>query len=256
MKRVRVMNRLRKKKEDESRNDDRWLITYADLITLLLIFFVVMYAMSQVDVAKYDALSQSLRLEFNKADSILPQNSGLIGGMNAGRGKDGEQPDHENIDTELREQELQDLLRLIHEYIDENMLGDKLYATDSPRGISIKLNDRFLFDLGRADLRNEAIPVLEKLSSLFPSLHTKISIEGHTDDLPVATGSLYRDNWGLSQARSLSVLRYFIYTANLDDRNFIASGYADTMPIAPNDSSENRQKNRRVEIVVLRNDLS
>lgn len=250
------MNRRRRKKQQVEENDERWLITYADLITLLLIFFIVMYAMSQIDVAKYETLAQSLRMEFKKSDSFLPSNAGLIGSMDPGKGRDGDQPNKDIAEFKEREQELQDLLRLVNEYIEENNLGDKLYATDTPRGISIKLNDQFLFDLGKADLRSESIPVLQKLSSLFPSLHTKISIEGHTDDLPLATGSLYRDNWGLSQARSLSVLRYFIYTAQLDDRNFISSGYADTVPVAPNDSPENRQKNRRVEIVVLRNELS
>lgn len=252
-----MSRRSRKQRGGEAGpSDERWLITYSDLITLLLIFFVIMYAMSQVDAAKYETLAHSLRLEFNKADSILPNNSGLMGSMDIGKGKDGEQKNADKGELELREQELQDLLRLVNEYIEEHHLEEKLYATDTPRGISIKLSDEFLFDLGRADLRSEAIPVLERLSSLFPSLHAKISIEGHTDDLPVATGSLFRDNWGLSQARSLSVLRYFIYTAKLDDRNFISTGYADTMPVAPNDTPDNRQKNRRVEIVVLRSDYS
>jgi chemotaxis protein MotB len=114
------------------------------------------------------------------------------------------------------------------------------------------LNDLFLFDLGKAELKKDAYPVLNQLASLFPTLNTTISIEGHTDNLPLATGSIYRDNWGLSNERSLSVLRYFINTAGLEPKKFISTGYADTRPVAENNSAENRSKNRRVEIVVLR----
>lgn len=243
----------RKRKRQESHeNHERWLITYADLITLLLIFFVIMYAMSKIDTAKYEVLAQALRLEFKKADTMMPQNSGLIGRVDPGKGKEGDKTNKDVNDKEKKEQELQDLLKVVNEYIKENQLEDQVHVADTPRGIAITLNDLFLFDLGKADLKPAAFPVLDKLASLFPTLHAKISIEGHTDNLPLSTGSVYRDNWGLSNARSLSVLRYFIYNAHLDEANFISTGYADTMPVAPNDTEENRQKNRRVEIVVLR----
>ena len=232
-------------------NHDRWLITYADLITLLLIFFVVMYAMSKIDIAKYEVLAQALKAEFMKSDTFMPLNSGVIGTLNPGKGEQGNEV-KKNGDNGKAEQELQDLMNVVNAYIRENQLEDKVKVADTPRGIAITMNDLFLFDLGKADLRPEAYPVLDKLASLFPSLNAKVSIEGHTDNLPLATGSVFRDNWGLSSARSLSVLRYFLYNAKLDPHQFISTGYADTMPVAPNDSDENRQKNRRVEIVVLR----
>ena len=90
------------------------------------------------------------------------------------------------------------------------------------------------------------------MASLFPQLHAKVSIEGHTDNLPLTSSSSYQDNWGLSAARALSVLRYFVDQANLDPQQFMVAGYADTKPVAPNDNDEDRQKNRRVEIIVLR----
>jgi chemotaxis protein MotB len=243
----------KRKTSEEQENHERWLITYSDLITLLLIFFVIMYAMSKIDTAKYEVLAQALKLEFKKADTILPHNAGVTGSLTPGKGsKDEQTKKNEDSDKDKKEKELQELLKIVNQYIDEKQLQGQVSAADTPRGIAITLNDLFLFDLGKAELRPAAYPILDKLASLFPTLKSKISIEGHTDNLPLAPGSAYQDNWGLSDARSLSVLRYFINQAKLDGSNFISTGYADTMPVAPNDSADNRQKNRRVEIIVLR----
>jgi len=243
----------RKRNRPESHeNHERWLITYADLITLLLIFFVIMYAISSLDTAKYDTLAQALRMEFTKSDTLLPQNSGFIGTVDPGKGKEGSRTDKALEELAKKERELQEIVGVVQDYIAANGLEDQVRIGDTPRGIAITMNDVFLFDLGKAELKPEAYPVLDRLAELFASINAKISIEGHTDNVPLATGSLYRDNWGLSNARSLSVLRYFIYNAKLDENKFISTGYADTEPVAPNDTEENRQKNRRVEIVILR----
>jgi chemotaxis protein MotB len=240
---------------------ERWLITYADLITLLMIFFVVLYAMSKIDAAKYESLSKALQLEFRNGTTFVPKGTGVMGDAIPGEGKDGkydQEPkpgeDEANRDAAQQEQDLQNLLQVVRQYIGEHHLEQQVRASDTPRGIAITLNDLFLFDLGKADLKPDAFPVLEKLASLFPLLDAKVSIEGHTDDLPVQPGSLFQDNWGLSQARSVSVIRYFVNSANLPPDMFISAAYADTRPVAPNDSEVNRQKNRRVEIVVLRDD--
>ncbi|NOV00431.1 OmpA/MotB family protein [Paenibacillus planticolens] len=264
----------RGKKQEEHVNHERWLITYADLITLLLVFFIIMYAMSKVDVQKYAVLAQVLNMQFQKADSVLDKGQGISGQMTPKQGdsdskdkdytkqnlndqkeeKDKSKPD--NNEKEKREKELQDLLKQVQAYIKDQNLEAQVSASDTDRGVAITLNDLFLFDLGKADLKAGSAPILQKLASLFPTLNSKVSIEGHTDNLPLATGSPYKDNWGLSFARSLSVLRYFSDTAKLDDNKFIATAYADTMPKVPNDSDENRSKNRRVEIVVLRDGLT
>ncbi|WP_213586323.1 flagellar motor protein MotB [Paenibacillus sp. J2TS4] len=246
----------RGKKPEVPENHERWLITYADLITLLLIFFVIMYAMSKVDTAKYNELAQTLQLQFSsKGDSVLPQGAGVIGGMDVGKGMDGNSKEFNKFLEEMerqKEQGLRDLVKVVNEYIDENQLQGTVSVGDTPRGVAITLNDLLLFDLGKADLKDPAYPILEKLASLFPTLNTKISIEGHTDDLPLATGAYYKDNWRLSSERSLSVLRYFTNEAELPESMFISTAFADTKPIVPNTSNENRQKNRRVEIIVLR----
>lgn len=253
------MARRRKSGDESHSSSERWLITYADLITLLMIFFVIMYAMSKVDVAKYETLAKALQLQFADGPSIIPKGTGILGEAvpTESRAKDDPQQmqDDGKIDSaelEQKEEELQNLLKVVREYIAEQHLEGQVSASDTSRGIAITLNDLFLFDLGKADLKQGAYPVLEKLASLFPKLKAKVSIEGHTDDLPIAAGSAFQDNWGLSQARSVSVIRYFVNSAKLKPETFISAAYADTKPVAPNDSEANRQKNRRVEIVVLR----
>ncbi|MFH5187526.1 flagellar motor protein MotB [Paenibacillus sp. TAB 01] len=242
-------------------NHERWLITYADLITLLLIFFVIMYAMSKIDNEKYQVLAQALSFEFKQSESVLPMGEGVLGRVSTAKALDGEKTQDDEKDKkekeekeekEQREKQLEDLLKKVQTYIEQNNLQAQVAAANTPRGVAVTLNDLFLFDLGKADLKKDAYPILDQLASLIPTLNTTISIEGHTDNLPLATGSIYRDNWGLSNERSLSVLRYFINKEGLDPKKFISTGYADTRPVADNNSAENRAKNRRVEIVVLR----
>lgn len=263
------MARRNKRKHQGHENHERWLITYADLITLLLIFFVIMYAMSKVDMQKYEILSRSLHLQFAKADSLLDKNDGIQGNLEPGKGEEGDSKDLQSPtpsptptatpspsgadkEQEERDKDLQDLLAKVNQYIAENNLQAQVSANNGQRGVVIKLNDLILFDLGKADLKPASLPILDKLASLFATLNTKVSIEGHTDDLPLQTGSLYRDNWGLSQARSVSVVRHFLTVEGMRNDMFVSAAYADTVPVAPNDSEANRAQNRRVEIVVLR----
>jgi chemotaxis protein MotB len=246
------------KKHAEHANHERWLITYADLITLLLIFFIIMYAMSKIDTEKYQVLAQALNFEFQKSDTMLPQGQGVLGRVSTAKASEGDKSENaekekkEQEEREMREQQLEDLLEKIQQYVQQQNLQAQVVAANTPKGIAVTLNDLFLFDLGKAELKKDAYPILNQLAALFPTLNTTISIEGHTDNLPLTTGSIYRDNWGLSNERSLSVLRYFIYNLGMDPKKYISTGYADTRPVAENNTAENRAKNRRVEIVILR----
>lgn len=260
-----MSRRARKKQQAEHENSERWLITYSDLITLLLIFFIIMYAMSKVDMQKYSVLAQSLQFQFKQSDTMMPHGggSGVVGvidpktstaddEMRQADDKKYEELLQEQEEHDKKEKELNDLLQAIQGYVDDNKLQAQITVENKPRGVSITLNDLFLFDLGKAELKPAAAPLLAKMEDLFPKLNTKISIEGHTDNLPITPGSPFRDNWGLSYERSLSVLRHFTKDVRLKPEMFVAVAYADTQPVAPNDSEANRQKNRRVEIVVLR----
>ncbi|EES72728.1 OmpA family protein [Paenibacillus sp. oral taxon 786 str. D14] len=269
----------RRRARRSERNDakDRWMITYADLITLLLIFFVMMYAMSRLDVEKYEVVTSSLQQTFKGGDSILELGSGITGtadryshknppasadsGSKQGEGQgttgqadsSGQAPLTEReLAFRKQEEELANLMKLIESYIKDNSLEDQIHVADLPQGISITLSDRFLFDTGKADLKSGSAKTLAKLASLFRQLDTVISIEGHTDNLPIVYASEFKDNWELSGARALSVLRFFVDKEKLDPQQFQYAGYADTRPAADNDTPEGRQKNRRVEITVLR----
>ncbi|ETT48860.1 flagellar motor protein [Paenibacillus sp. VT-400] len=270
----------RRGKRETIDHRDRWMITYADLITLLLIFFVIMYAMSNLDSGKYDVVTQSLQNTFNASDSILELGEGLgekpgqtitetppseVQGEDPSKGEGNPSdtgtatPDDDNKPLTEREeqfrsqeQELQNLFNVITQYIEDNKLENQIFVADKPQGLSITLSDRFLFDQGQAALKDGAAPTLSKLASLFRDLNTVVSIEGHTDNIPVGANSTYKDNWELSGERALSVLRFFLDTEKLNPDGFQYAGYADTRPTGDNTTAAGRQKNRRVEITVLR----
>ncbi|MEK4276604.1 flagellar motor protein MotB [Paenibacillus sp. FSL R7-0026] len=270
----------RRGKRETIDHRDRWMITYADLITLLLIFFVIMYAMSNLDSGKYDVVTQSLQNTFNASDSILELGEGLgekpgqtitetppseVQGEDPSKGEGNPSdtgtatPDDDNKPLTEREeqfrsqeQELQNLFNVITQYIEDNKLENQIFVADKPQGLSITLSDRFLFDQGQAALKDGAAPTLSKLASLFRDLNTVVSIEGHTDNVPVGANSTYTDNWQLSGERALSVLRFFLDTEKLNPDGFQYAGYADTRPTGDNTTAAGRQKNRRVEITVLR----
>ncbi|MBN3523833.1 OmpA/MotB family protein [Paenibacillus apiarius] len=267
------MRRRNRRGAAKTESHERWLITYADLITLLMIFFVIMYAMSQVDADKYESLSETLQLSFRNADSALPKGAGILDGgfLKTGEtgaldtAQDGGSGDMKeehavaigtitNKDLAFRkqEEELKSFMNVIQQYVDDNKLGDQIEVSDIPKGIAIRMSDKLLFDLSRADLKQKAMPTMDKLASLFPQLNTTISIEGHTDNLAFAPGGRYKDNWELSAARALSVLRFLVDEKKLDPEQFQIAGYGETRPVVDNKTEEHRQQNRRVEIIVLR----
>jgi chemotaxis protein MotB len=252
------------------------MITYADLITLLLIFFVILYAMSSLDTDKYNIVTGSLSETFKSGTTVLEGGNGILdagkstenkpestdGNGNAaatarpndGSGEQAENETPSARELAFREQEtkLAELMGVITHYVKENNLGEQIFVADKPQGIEITLSDRFLFDIGKADLKSPAFPALQQLSGLFKDIGAKISIEGHTDNTPVSSASQFNDNWELSGARALSVLRFFLDHEGLKPDTFQYAGYADTQPTADNTTIAGKQKNRRVEIIVLR----
>lgn len=270
-----MRQRDRRKRHPESRESrDRWMITYADLITLLLIFFIILYAMSSLDTDKYNIVTGSLSESFKSGSTVLEGGDGILdagnppvntpgntdGDANAtAKPTEGSNDKAENEapsarELAFREQEakLAELMGVITSYVKQNNLGEQIFVADKPQGIEITLSDRFLFDVGKADLKSLALPALQQLSGLFKDIGATISIEGHTDNTPVSSASRYRDNWELSGARALSVLRFFLDNEGLNPDTFQYAGYADTRPTADNTTSSGQQKNRRVEIIVLR----
>jgi chemotaxis protein MotB len=247
---------------------ERWLLTYADMITLLLALFVVLYAISSVNVSKFKTLQDSLRDAFN--GNVVNGGSSI---METGRSATRETPDAviPNITpptpqiasprsraqaaalaARREQQEFQRIKQQIEQYARAHGLGNQVEAVTARRGLVVRLlTDRVLFDSGQAALKAQGMPLLGHVGNLLniDKIHP-ILVEGHTDDVPINTAQ-FRSNWELSTARATEVVRYLI-GRGVPDRRFGASGYADLHPIGPNATDQGRARNRRVEVVLQR----
>ncbi len=258
----------KKHKHPEHENLERWLVSYADFITLLFATFVVLYALGQADLAKLKDLSQSLKQAFNPAKSIMDNPGGVMPGTpNASILKDSGNsildkvmPKFpENAQREGSLTPVTDAVQQINEQI-EKLNGQKTGTGEEitsdakvklqERGIVISFASSLFFEPGSAGLKPEAFSILNKLADTLKSADRVIHVEGHTDNQPIAT-AVYPSNWELSTARASSVVRYFISKKGFDPAKLAAVGYAHTRPIADNLKAEGRAKNRRVDIVIL-----
>lgn len=242
----------RPQKHAEHENHERWLITYADLITLLLVFFIILYAMSKIDKEKFDSIAETLKYQYKKQDSIIQtlrtDFENTRENMQNATAENINQDSVIDQTLEIDQTNSLSIFKKIEKYINENNISSVISLSQTKNGIRVIVDGPYLFDLGKADLRPEAYGLLDHLSSVLLNINQIIYVEGHTDNLKVNQTSIFRDNWGLSTARALSVVRYLINNRGLDPNLFVAIGYADTRPIAPNDIEINMEKNRRVEL--------
>lgn len=226
---------------------DGWLATYADTVTLLLTFFVLLYSLSTVDSQKLQQIAAAMQSAFSgKADkSILEFNSSSGDVPIVGKPQLTVEDAQENENLEI----LEDVLS----YIKENDLENDVQIYEDEKGLNIQMKDSVLFDTGKAELRPDSKNVLDKVSDLIGKVDNKIIIEGHTDNVPINKPGM-ENNWHLSSARALSVLDYFLDNNKvLNPKRFSAQGCGEYKPIAPNDTNEGRAKNRRVNIIVVTN---
>jgi len=236
---------MRKKKGHEGHdNAERWLLTYADMITLLMAFFIMMYSMSVLNMAKFRAAAISIRSGFGGI--IQGQGKSVLGETGAFSPKPSPiAGDKLGVDWSV----VKPLVTYIEK--DPNLRKNTQIARDS-RGIVVTLlSDDLLFDAGSAEINSRAMPLLDKIAETLDKMGNSIRVEGHTCDLPPRPGSGYPTNWELSTARATNVLRYFVEAKGLDPRLFSAAGYAGLRPFLPNTCEENRRRNRRVEIVIV-----
>jgi len=222
----------------------RWLLTYADMITLLMAFFIMMYSMSVISLDKFERAASSLRSEFGPAPPSAGSGSGGSGLLPYRAPTTGSFVPILDEDVKLVEDKL-------HDYIKQNQLQDLVYTKHEFRGLVISLvSDNLLFPVGEADLRPPALAILDRISELLRDIPNTIMIEGHTCSLPIHTPR-YPSNWELSAARACAVVRYLIDRWNIDPVRLAATGCAASHPVAPNDTEEQRVFNRRVQIIIL-----
>ncbi len=244
-----------KKEIDDQENSERWLLTYADLITLLLAFFIVMYSMSQIDAKKFGQMKTQLSSVLRGGNTIFPQGQDVD---NDGSGllKIG---DLHMIQKRIRAKfSLQGDYRFIQTGEGPGLnrnIADAVTSEIGERGLTIRIKDYALFESGKANLRAEALDVLEAIADEVTASGNHICIEGHTDNLPINTQK-FPSNWELSTARSTSVLRYLVEKKGFSPDKISARGFGEFRPIASNATDVGRSRNRRVDIVLLSDILS
>ena len=223
----------------------RWLLTYADMITLLMAFFIMMYSMSVLNLEKFRDVAFSIR-------------SGFGGPLEGGPGmlsfesrKDGIAPNLDDMSQSGGPGAMQSVAQEIGQYIKEQGLGKVVRMRVEERGLVVSLvTDEVLFDIGHAQLRPRAQRILAKVAEVARGIPNDLLVEGHTCDLPISTAQ-FPSNWELSTTRATTVVRYLIEQSGLAPRRVSAAGYADSRPLVPNDSEAHRMLNRRVDIVIL-----
>lgn len=250
------MSKRRNRFEDEHEEhiDESWLIPYADILTLLLALFIVLFASSEVDKVKFQSIMDAFKSEFTgtKIDntqaglSVKPQEN-----QNTTPAEKTEPPATPAATDTTEDTELNQLKEKLQKYISDNNLQAVVILSDTKRGVEISLKDVVLFDPGNAELKSSSFKTLDVLVGLASTVSNPISIEGHTDNVPIRN-SAFESNWELSAARAVSVLHYF-ETRKISDARLQFVGYGEYKPLVPNDTKEHRQANRRVNIVILRN---
>ncbi|OPY03920.1 MAG: Motility protein B [Syntrophorhabdus sp. PtaB.Bin184] len=231
----------RKRKPEEQENLERWLITYSDLITLLLAFFIMMYTFSKHDSEKYRELTGHLKSIFTGGSSVASAGA-----------RTGNIPFDVSLKTPAAADDVKEKLEeKIRKLEDTDSLGKKISVITDERGIVIRVLDEAFFDLGKADLKARAKRTLDTIAPIIGAVNNPLRVEGHTDDIPISTAE-FRSNWELSVRRATEVVRYLIEKHDLSPRRISAVGYAEYHPVAPNDTAENRSRNRRIEIIISR----
>lgn len=258
-------------------NQERWLLTYADMITLLTAFFLMLYSMSVMSRGKFSAIATSVRGGFH---GVLTENNGSgIAPDRAGAGGPGQ-----NARAYLS---TQNAIAEMRKYVEQQGKSAQINVHGSERGITISLlSDGMLFEQGSASLRSASRPLLEHVARILRTVPNGVQVEGHTDSLPIHTAQ-FPSNWELSTARAGAVLRAFTEqsgadanpaadtaaetgaqsgtnaatnaevnagTNALEAKRFTCAGYADTRPVAGSDSDAHRAQNRRVDIILLKTD--
>ncbi len=238
----------RKKYEAESENHERWLISYADFITLLFAFFVVMYAISVVNEGKYKVFAASLDNAFAGKDTVVvvvPGQSTPVQVQSMPSPAQRKRAEALRREREALKKLAQDLSATLGPLVAEG----KVKVTQNSLGVQVEINASVLFDPGEAKLAPESDQALRALGALLKDDPHAIQVEGHTDDTRIAT-PVFASNWELSAVRASSVVRLFI-ESGVDPARLTAVGRASNLPVASNATPEGKARNRRVAVTIL-----
>lgn len=247
----------RKKKAPEGGGGAGWLVTYGDLMTLLLCFFVLLYGMSNVDEGKYKELAQSLNeaLVGNNGKTIFDQpgtpDEELTGEpMETDPVVEGEMNEDEEPVEDLWATEVAEgAIDALNEYFEQVGLSSEVSFELVDEGLMLDIKETVLFDMGEASIKSQSLGTLNKLANLFKKIDNEIRVIGHTDNVPINTAK-YPSNWELAAARSCAIVRYYT-NQTFDPEQFICLSQGDSAPIASNQTEAGRAQNRRVNFVIV-----
>ena len=247
----------RKKKAAEHENSERWLVSYADFITLLFAFFVVMFATSQTDKAKAQQVSDSVKEAMEKG-GITATVHEILGGTVDDRGKGnaqmrgpgGSQPKDVKLVQQDVIAELLPSMKYLTKALEQEIKDGKIEIHLEPRGLVVSLRQATFFPSGEDTVDPATFESVDKIAGIIRPLPNSVRLEGHTDSIPIHTAR-FRSNWELSAARSIAMLELLSARYNIPTQRMAVAGYADTIPIDSNDTGEGRAHNRRVDVVIL-----
>lgn len=233
--------------EPEKDRSERWLLSYADFITLLLVFFIILYTLSKQDAAKFQQVADSLSSALKGSPAIIGQSPGtaMIPGYQGLNFKP-----IKNAQT-IEQKKMKEIKKKVEDIAKVEGLQSSVSVTNEERGIVIRIVDQVLFNSGYADLAPQADKILQGIGKiLLTNKDQYIRIEGHTDNVPISNDK-FVSNWELSAVRATNVLRLFTDKSGINPRLLSAVGYGEYRPIADNNTNTGKAKNRRVEIIIL-----
>jgi len=246
----------RKKPHAEHENHERWLVSYADFITLLFAFFVVMFATSQTDKAKAQQVSDAVKsaLENGGIKAVMHE---ILGGTVDDKGKGNAQMrgpgGAQKQDKEPKEAKIAELMPSM-QYLSKELEAEiklgKIQVNLQPRGLVVSLQEATFFPSGADSIASDTFPTVQKIADLMAKLPNPVRLEGHTDAIPIHTDR-FHSNWDLSAARAIAMLELLSDHFAVPRGRFSIAGYADTAPVDTNETAQGRARNRRVDIVFL-----
>jgi len=248
----------RKKKHEKEPNHERWLVSYADFITLLFAVFTTLYAMSQTDKKKVEEVMQSLRESFGYSTTSMGGKPAVIDAGNISiipnlRPQVAPVPSKKQVKSRRSHAEEKDFLAIkasIEAYLLKSGAQDKVSLSINRRGLVVSLKEAGFFDSGSATVKKGSDELLSMIAESLRQYSNPFRVEGHTDNVPIHSGQ-FHSNWELSTARATNIVHDLIETYEYDPDRMSAAGYGEYRPVAENSTADGRAKNRRVDIVML-----
>jgi len=245
----------RKHKHEAHANHERWLVSYADFITLLFATFTALYALSRTDADKAKAVADAMRYQFGSASSkLIPMEAPDIQAVPSDKSRPmpgpSDTPPPEPPRKEAGRAEFEEIKHELEEYLMTQGMLNKVQIDIQERGLAISLKEAGFFESGRGEIRPESHEIFAQLAAQLSKYRNPVRVEGHTDNVPISSRT-YPSNWELSSTRATSVARLLTGKFRVPAGKLSATGYGEFRPLLPNDTPAGRARNRRVDLVIL-----